>query len=296
MAITQGPLNASRERLTAIRKALPLVRTQNYYRRILIWCFSTAIIFLLAYVVRNLPVSDTTYNHADRKEQKAATDPSHILFGVTLQITLLVSITALLVAGQTDIAAGENSEVSKLATDLAALEQTITTRETELEALKTSVGFAEDSIPELVQLARKDPKVRKALGRSTCNKLRAFAQIREELENLAQKIGTLESESRNLVISKERLVFGFVFALVPCLSSVLVAVHMVAGTLDRFLLKERYLALATISGVCASAAYALLARRKTSEKQFLEDLRGVNVVLQTITDLVKSSAPGQRQT
>jgi hypothetical protein len=209
---------------------------------------------------------------------------------------LLVSITALLIAGRTDVAAAENSEVAQLATDLDELEQGITAHEAELNNLKTSLGFADNNIAELAQIARKDAQVRKKLGRPTCIKLREFEQISKELQRLVEKIFALENEATNLVISKERIALGFVFALVPCVSSLLVLLHMAMGMTNCIILKERYLALATVSGVCASAAYALLARRKTTEKQFLEDLRGVNTLVQTITDVVNSATAAKQKT
>src|SRR5262245_27740533 len=147
----------SKDRIGSIREEMLALHTQTYYRGLLIKGFLVALLFLLLYVVKNLPATEPerrpSFGSNGQNGQTVLIDSPFILFGVTIQIGLLVSITALLIAGKTDVASVEKTEIAQLSGDLDALENAIVSLETDLGALKTELGFQNDSIEVLVRAA-----------------------------------------------------------------------------------------------------------------------------------------------
>jgi hypothetical protein len=83
-----------------------------------------------------------------------------------MQITLLVTLTAMLIAGKTGVASDEHEDIVQLANDVDALENAIALLENDLTTLKTGLGFQDASLEDLARAARDSVQVRKKLGKS----------------------------------------------------------------------------------------------------------------------------------
>jgi hypothetical protein len=125
------------------------------------------------------------------------------------------------------------------------------------------------------------------------SRLQTARDLLAKCELCANEIRDLESKVDGLLISRERVIFGIAFAILPCISSIAVLLTWI-NTLfnERYIvLRDQYIAFTPVCSVCAVAAYGLLGRRKTNESQFIDDLKRASMNIELLTATIKQLVP-----
>lgn len=258
-------IELARVALSGVRKQFNATLQQNWFQWPLISLFALASVLHLIYSM--LHVTDDSAN-----------GNSAVLFSVTLQAATVISVTSLLIVRRHGITDSDEMEIEKSEVQLKELEDQFTLYEDQLRVAIDQSGADPGAFEKLIEAALDDSQIAEKLKAGEKRILQRIVDVLSQLDELTSKIHQVESAVRRWKISNDRISAGFLFAVVCVVSAVMPLWQQIQ-------VKGAYLALASISCVCASSAYAMLGRRRTDEGKFFDDLAHVNSVVGILRQL-----------
>lgn len=273
--------------LSRIADKITSIERQSFFRKSLMWIYFVCCIPFAFVVAANIFVYPPQKN--DTEKSKPVFVSTSNLIATTIQLLSLVGVTSILVVGHRPITAFEGQRIEALRANASAIRQ----RFAEIEkALNETNVFLETGPKPVFSLQSLEFVVNsraiwQGLQQSVKKKITSARLLVAKSESCLSEVRDLESKVDELIISRERVVFGIGFAIMPCLSSIAVMLNCISvfindGSADGIQLRHEYFAMAPACTICAFAAYGLLGRRKTSEAQFMDDLRNAALNIQLL--------------
>ena len=245
------------KRLETVADALPKVmRAQNRHRDILVFIFLGALVSILLRLGMRIYV-----RVAGGKE-----DAAGIMIGVVLEGIFLVSVISLLIVRRSEVGRVEVEDSVELQNSVTQAKQALEQYELAWNAVKGAAGVNIETVKHVVKLAAEDPPFLDTVNSDLRQAVNKYPRLSSKLNEIEAQVKIAENGERGLWISWDRIIVGYLFAVVSFIPAILL--HPLDPP------EAPYLALAMIGCACSASAYALLGRKKTTELRFLEDLKG----------------------
>jgi hypothetical protein len=239
-----------------------------------------------------------------------------ILLGVTMQAGATTSVVAFLIIRRQGLTEADEAEIAATEKQIEMVESEVRKYLDNLQSILTAPGTRRGTFELLAEAAARDPEVANKLQPGEQKILQRMVKVRSQLDRLAKEVGKIEQAARRWKMPVDRIACGIALACVCLISSLQPALFgpsraaasettvatpagaskestpsgASSGSTAKLKAKPApitgaYLALASISCVCASLAYAMLGRRKTDEVKFLEDLVNVNTTVRVLREV-----------